>query len=61
MYKRYKILFSATFLLAFNIHLFSQEGQDGKELAKQLIEVAELIMAETQAMDQARDNYILAV
>ncbi len=61
MYRRYRVLFLAAFLLALRINSFSQEGQDGKDLAKQLIEVAELIMEETQAMDQARETYVQAV
>ncbi|MEM6526614.1 MAG: hypothetical protein AAF693_22670, partial [Bacteroidota bacterium] len=60
MYKRYRILFTAALSLAISVNSFSQDG-GGKELAQQLILIAEQIMEETQAMDQARETYVQAV
>ncbi|MEM6522202.1 MAG: OmpA family protein [Bacteroidota bacterium] len=60
MYKRYRILFTVALSVAIRASSFSQDG-GGRELAQQLILIAEQIMEETQAMDQARETYVQAV
>lgn len=59
MYRNVRLLFSAMLLTAFSSNVYSQD-QAGKALAKDLIGIAEQIMEETQAMDQARDTYVQA-
>lgn len=52
------LIFSTLFLLPFFNPVFSQ--QDPKEIARQYMEQAELIMAETKAMDDARELMVTA-
>ncbi len=61
MYQRLKFFtFSALALLIFTYETFSQE-KSAQEQAQDFIEIAEDIMASTQAMDQALDMYKNAV
>jgi outer membrane protein OmpA-like peptidoglycan-associated protein len=53
-----RVLLFSTFLLPFVTPVFSQ--QDPKEIARQYMEQAELIMAETKAMDDARELMVTA-
>ena len=60
MYRRYSVVFFTLIFLGFRAPLFSQDDE-GKKLAQDLIEQAELVMEATQAMDVARDLYVQAV
>jgi outer membrane protein OmpA-like peptidoglycan-associated protein len=53
-----RVLLFSTFLLPFVTPVYSQ--QDPKEIARQYMEQAELIMAETKAMDDARELMVTA-
>lgn len=60
MYQRLKFLFfSLLALFVASVNVYGQTEED-KELAKQYIEQAELIMEATQAMGDARDLYVQA-
>ncbi|TRX57773.1 OmpA family protein [Fulvivirga sp. M361] len=60
MHRRYRSIFFTLIFLGFSSSLFSQ-GDEGKKLAQELVEQAELVMEATQAMDVARDLYVQAV
>ncbi len=59
MYQNLRSLFFAILLFGISTNIYGQD-EGGKELAKQYIEIAEEIMQATQAMDQARDQYVAA-
>ena len=59
MYQNLRSLFFAILLFGISSNIYGQD-EGGKELAKQYIEIAEEIMQATQAMDQARDQYVAA-
>lgn len=61
MYSIVRVLVFLTFLLAFFIPALSQEpGAQDKETAKAYFEVAELVLTETKAIDEARDQMVIA-
>ena len=55
MYQHLRLLFFATLFMGLSVGVYAQD--DNKALANELIEIAEIIMSETQAMDQALENY----
>ena len=61
MYKGLKFLFFSVFFFSLNYIGFAQEvSQENKDLANTYVETAQEILTATQALDQAREMYVLA-